>query len=98
MDAPVNQMGHGRGKHPQTDSLDHESKNGEIHKNCLQTNLNHKYFILKLVVLAGVKHAGTLQPQRRMSEMEEAKMQLARCSAEGVTANTETEGSMSDKN
>lgn len=33
-----------------------------------------------------------------MSEMGKAKMQLARRSAEGVTANTETEGNISDKN
>lgn len=39
-----------------------------------------------------------LQPQKHMSEMEEAKMQLARRSTEGVTANIETEGNISDKN
>lgn len=39
-----------------------------------------------------------LEPQKHMSKMGEAKMQLARHSAEGVTANTETEGSISDKN
>jgi hypothetical protein len=33
-----------------------------------------------------------------MLEMEEAKMQLARHSAEGVTTNIETEGNISDKN
>lgn len=39
--------------------LGHESKNREIHTNYLQSNCSHKYFISKLVVLAGVKHAGT---------------------------------------
>lgn len=39
-----------------------------------------------------------LKPQKHMSKMGEAKMQLARHSAEGVTANTETEGNISDKN
>lgn len=39
-----------------------------------------------------------LKPQKHLSEMGEAKMQLARRSAEGVTANTETEGNISDKN
>lgn len=87
MDTPVNQRGLGRGKHFQTYPLGHESKNREIHKNCLQSNCSHKYFISKLVVLAGVKHAGTFKTSKAYVRNGRSQMQLARRSAEGVRAN-----------